>query len=247
MSGLEPGSKSDVVNALRRVMLDTRPSRAPGPGFRAVEELQTIGNQEAISALVDGLQASDPYVAGRAAQALQQMRASQAILALTCELEDRGDDMAGHERTAFEVSVAKLIEDVQAIGDRDAVSILLRLLETSDVAVSTRAARALAELRATEAVPALIQILEVRGSKLSVVDQLIYIRALREMPHASAVGVLSEALYRKGVQEKAARGLAELRTPEATAALEFAANQLGWWRGRRVRRAIRFRKARGLE
>jgi HEAT repeat protein len=245
MTKAESGSKVEGVSTLRRVMLNA--PRGVTSGFDAVTDLQAIGDPEALSALIDGLQASDPHVAGRAAGALAQLGASEAVPALMSKLDDRGGDMPGHERTAFELAVIKLIEHLQAIGDERAVFVLLRLLEARDLVVSRRAAQALTELRATAAIPVVIRILEDRGRNLPVNAQLTYIRALREMPHVSAIGVLSEALYRKGVQDKAARGLTELRTQEATAALEAAAAKLGWWRGRRFRRAVRLKKAHGLE
>ena len=233
------------VSTLRRVMLEA--SRGAGAAFLAVGELRAIGDSEAIAALTEGLGVSDSDVAGRAAWALGELGAREAIPALMGKLDDRGDAMTGSERTSFELALVKLIGHVQAIGDEPAVSVLLTLLEADDLVVSRRAARALAELQAREAIPVLVRILQARGSVLPVGAQLTYIRALREMPHASAVGVLSDALYRKGVQDKAARGLMEVRTPEATAALEAAAEELGWWRGRKVRRAIRLKNAQGLE
>jgi HEAT repeat protein len=236
-------SRVEGVSYLRRVMLQAPRAAA----FMAVGDLRVISGPEAVSALIDGLRVSDHDVAGRAAWALGELGASEAIPALMGELNDRGVAMPGGQRTSFELAVVKLIKHVQAMGDEHAVSVLLALLEVSNLRVSRHAARSLAELQARDAIPVLIRILEVRGRDLPVGAQLTYIRALREMPHASAVGVLSDALYRKGVQEKAAYGLAELRTPEATEALETAAEKLGWWSGRSVRRAIRLKKAQGLE
>ena len=245
MTRVDRSSKVNDVMAIRQVMLEA-PSGVMS-GLNAVRDLQAIGDPEAVSALTAGLQANDSFVAARAAEALAELGSTEAIPAIMVALERRGDEMPGLQRDAVQMAVVKLMKRLQAKGDSEAVSVLIGLLDPSNLMISRRAAQALAELQAREAVPALIRVLELRGSDLPVNAQLTYIRALREMPHASAIGVLTEALYRNGVQDKAARGLMELRTAEATAVLEAAVTELGWWRGRKVRRALRWKKAQGLE
>jgi HEAT repeat protein len=236
--------KVEGVSALRRVMLDP-PRGFGGYAFDAVGDLQAIGDHEAVEALIDGLEARDEYVSGRAAQALAELRARESIPALIRELDRR--DLSSHKRNSFQNALIKLIKHLQLIGDEEAVAALLVLLEVNNPSVAGFAARALAELRAREAVPVLVRVLEVRADDLPAATHLAFVRALRTMPHASAVGVLTTSLYRKQVRSKAARGLQELRTPQATAALETAATQLGWWSGREVRSALRKKKRNGLD
>ncbi len=107
----------------------------------------------------------------------------------------------------------------------------------------TFAVRALMRGRVRRAIPNLVECLE-RRSELDRGDRRIIVLAFAEMPHRSEVPVLERMLRERGrsLRYAAAAALTRIRAPESLAALETAADELSWLRGRTVRCALRVRR-----
>jgi HEAT repeat protein len=108
----------------------------------------------------------------------------------------------------------------------------------------TFAVRALRRGGVRRAVPALVDCLERRHDELNRSDRRIVVLGFAEMPHRSEVPVLERMLREcgGGLRHAAALALSRIRTPESLAALEAAADEFSWFRGRAIRRALRERR-----
>ena len=108
----------------------------------------------------------------------------------------------------------------------------------------TLAVYVLGEARVRRAIPALVDCLERRGEALDEGDRRMVVLTFQRLPHRSEVPVLSRELRTGGprLRKAAALSLMRIRAPESRAALETAADELSWLRGRSVRRALRQRQ-----
>lgn len=139
------------------------------------------------------------------------------------------------------------IHTLSSVGTEAAVSALAEALDQQTNLGITFTARELAKLKARSAIPALADCLQRRKDELGVGAKLWIIRALTVMPHRSEVPALAAVLNdsNRRVRRAAAGALARLDMPEAEAALQDAARQLSWFRGRPARRALNRRREGG--
>jgi HEAT repeat protein len=124
----------------------------------------------------------------------------------------------------------------------EATEALISALQSPHSDVVGSAAMKVVKRDARHAVPELVEVLETRGPMLAKGDRRMVVRALALMPHRSAVPALDGALRSpradQSTRKWAARGLAATCSPDSRAALESAARELGWWRGRWARKML---------
>jgi HEAT repeat protein len=126
------------------------------------------------------------------------------------------------------------------LGSEEAAAALAESLQSADSVAVAGAARLLSRMRAHSAIPALIRCLEGGEHELDQTAKRSVTRALGAMPHRDEVPVLAKLLRdpNRRTRTAAARAIAQIRAPEAQTALESAASELSWFRGRSVRRAL---------
>ncbi len=97
---------------------------------------------------------------------------------------------------------------------------------------------------ARKAIPALVECLERRRNELRRGDRRLVAMAFIRMPHRSEVPALARTLRerRPRLRKSAALALMQIRAPESLAALETAASEFSWLRGRTIRHAVRQRR-----
>jgi HEAT repeat protein len=132
------------------------------------------------------------------------------------------------------------VQSLQHIGTESAIATLVEGLSTARPLVGAYVARALISLGARSELPAILAYLR-DGTGDNASNKQFVISAMRKMPHVSEVPVLSDALYDRhfGLRKSAARGLLAIRAEESAQALQAAADELGFWRGRQARRVLR--------
>jgi HEAT repeat protein len=109
------------------------------------------------------------------------------------------------------------------------------------------AARELGVRGSRQAVPALVRCMERTDIRKG--DRRTIALALGKMPHAKSVPVLATAAHGWGyrMRNAAAWSLAQIDAAESRTALEDIVHQLSWYRSIAARRALRLRRARGLD
>jgi len=121
--------------------------------------------------------------------------------------------------------------------------ILVEALDSSYSDVVEGAAYSLAKRGIRSAVPELVRRLEADDGTLAPSAVTMLVKALSDLPHRLSIPVLASQLRSPRSSAKtrrwAAVGLARIRAPESRAALQSAAADMGWWRGRHARRALR--------
>jgi HEAT repeat protein len=122
----------------------------PRVHLRAIRWLRVIDGPQAVAALIDALDHPSADVHSRAAEALGDMRAREAVPAL---IERFQRDLPGIER-------ANAIKALARIGDRTAVPALIAALSHPSEWVTEEACRALATLGDHRAVEPLLRVLE---------------------------------------------------------------------------------------
>lgn len=127
-----------------------------------------------------------------------------------------------------------------SLGTEQALVALADSLRTADNVAVGNAARLLGGKRARSAIPALIRCLDTRSDELDGAAKRWIARSLGLMPHRDEISVLASLLRdpRRRTRNTAAWALAQIRSPESQAALESGANELSWFQGRAVRRAL---------
>lgn len=127
-----------------------------------------------------------------------------------------------------------------SLGTEQAIAALTDSLQTGDNVAVANTARLLGRTRARSAIPALIRCLDTRNHELDSTAKQWIARSLGLMPHRDEIPALVELLRvpRRRTRITAAWALAQIRSPESQAALESVANELSWFRGRAVRRAL---------
>jgi HEAT repeat protein len=146
------------------------------------------------------------------------------------------DDLRSTNRKACAGAQQVLV----SLGTQEAIDALAESLDWADSVAVCNASRLLARMQARSAVPSLIACLGTRRDELNGTAKQWLSRTLGLMPHRDAVPVLAETLLDPSSHTRtaAAGALARIRAPESRIALEGAANQLSWFRGRAVRRAL---------
>ena len=126
------------------------------------------------------------------------------------------------------------------LGSEEAIAMLVESLQTADSVAVGNASRLLAGIQARSAISSLITCLDTRGNELDNTAQQWIARALGLMPHRDAIPVLAKLLRASSrrTRRTAAWAIAQIRAPESQVALESAADELPWFRGRAVRRAL---------
>jgi HEAT repeat protein len=171
--------------------------------------------------------------------------------ALLRELQEIGTEasipvLRENLRSHYDNVVMDAVRALGQLGTDDATDAIVECLEMEPGQRISLAALALRKLGSRRAVPAIIRCLETRSGEIRHSDKRTLIIALGKAPHVSEVPVLSAALkdrhYR--MRHAAAWALAQIRAPESTGALEAAAADLSWLRGRSARRALRVRQYR---
>jgi HEAT repeat protein len=137
------------------------------------------------------------------------------------------------------------VQALERIGSEAAVAALVEGLRSASPLVAAYIARALIKLNARGELPAIIAFLHDRADELSGQDKQFVIGAMRKVPHVSAVPVLADSLRdrRRGVRKSAALTLLRIRAVESIEALQTAADELGFWKGRQARRALHVKLA----
>jgi HEAT repeat protein len=128
-----------------------------------------------------------------------------------------------------------------SLGTGQAIAALADSLQTADNVAVANTARLLGGIQARSAIPALIRCLDTRSDELDDTDKRWVARSSGLMPQRDEIPVLAELLRepRRRTRTTTAWALAQIRSPESQAALELVANELSWFRGRAVRRALR--------
>jgi HEAT repeat protein len=190
------------------------------------------GDNQGEQNLIEALEADELDVRRRRAllSELRKVATDRSISILRANL--RHADLRSRMGAVFALS---------QIDTDDAVDGLIECLDMEAGPPFTFAARELGRLRARRAIPALIRTLEERVSNLAEGDKRVIIYALAQMPHRSAVPVLSTALCGRNARTRrvAAMALAQIRAPESRGALEGAAKSLPWPRNLQAKRALR--------
>jgi hypothetical protein len=137
------------------------------------------------------------------------------------------------------------VQALERIGTGEASSTLRDGLTTAPPLVASYIARVLLKRGARSELPAIIAVLHDRADELDTADKQFVIDAMRKAPHVSAVPVLAETLRDRhwGLRKSAARALLAIGAPESVAALQTAADELGFWKGRQARHALRMQQA----
>lgn len=135
---------------------------------------------------------------------------------------------------------------LERIGTDEATDALIDYLKMKPGPNLTMVVVSLKRLHAGRAVPSLVRCLERQDEELRHGQKRLLILALGEMPHVSAVPVLSASLRHRSyrVRNAAAWALAQIRAPESAAALAAASNELSWFRALPARRGLRTRTRR---
>jgi HEAT repeat protein len=141
------------------------------------------------------------------------------------------------------VSVGALF-GLRRLGTEEAWDVVIECLAIAPVRHLWLAIDMLGKAGIRSAIPALIQCLDRRREELRRGDRRLIVLAFIRMPHRSEVPVLERTLREPGyrLRDSAAVALAQIRAPESRAALEVAAREFSWLRGRTVRRALRQRR-----
>lgn len=136
-----------------------------------------------------------------------------------------------------------------ALGHDAAIAMLASSLQSADSVGVSAAARLLAKSQARSAIPALIACLDTRGAELDSTAKRAIARAMGLMPHRDEIPPLAKLLRgpSRRTRAAAAGAMAQIRAPESEAALRSAANDLSWFRGRAVRRALSMARDRGTD
>ena len=136
-----------------------------------------------------------------------------------------------------------------SLGSEQAIAALADSLQTADNVSVANTARLLGGVQARSAIPELIRCLDTRSDELDITAKQWVARSLGLMPQRDEIPVLAELLRepRRRTRTTAAWALAQIRSPESQAALESVANELSWFRGRAVRRALRAMRERSAE
>lgn len=129
---------------------------------------------------------------------------------------------------------------LMGLGHEEAIAVLVASLQTADGVAVGNASRLLSGIQARSAIPALIECLDSRGEELDNTDQRWVARALGRMPHRDAIPVLARLLRASSrrTRRTAAWAIAQIRAPESQVALESAVDELSYFRGGPVRRAL---------
>lgn len=193
--GAEPASPAEqLAERIRKDPGDRRKSAA------ALLELGAEGVAQWRRLLGDG----DPEVRWRAAEALGDLRAREALPDLLRALEDLDADVG-----------RRAAEALADLGAREAAAVCLALLESPDAAARRRASRLLGKLRAREAIPALAKLLEREEADIRE-------SAAETLGRLGAVEAVAPLLRRlqdedSDVRQAALGALVELGRPEAVA------------------------------
>jgi len=130
-----------------------------------------------------------------------------------------------------------LLAKVPGVAAGEAIASVLKEADSRSVAL---AAAKLGWRRARHVLPALIECVEQQGSSLGAARAAVLV-AIASLADARAQDVLSTALtdQNRDVRRSSARALKKIRTHKSREALEQAAQELSWCRGRYARRALR--------
>jgi HEAT repeat protein len=128
------------------------------------------------------------------------------------------------------------------IGTVRAADVIIESLPQVDGPALAEAIRALMRLDDARALPTVQRLLQDRGTVIRTsVWHRPLVAFLVRFADASSIGLLSDGLRDEDtvVRKLAATGLGRIGTAAAVASLEQSVSELGWWRARWARRALR--------
>ncbi|MBD1928143.1 HEAT repeat domain-containing protein [Trichocoleus sp. FACHB-90] len=188
------------VPALRQSLRDAD-AEVRREAAEALGALGEIGNEAAISTLLQVLQDSNAMVRASAAKALGKIGSEDAISALLIALQDSSAMVR-----------ASATEALGKVGSEDAISALLTALQDQDAMVRASATEALGKVGSEDAISALLTALQDQDAKVRVTAT----EALGKVGSEDAISALLTALQDQDpkVRVSAAEGLTRLGISE---------------------------------